>query len=106
MSGGGAGLKRERKKGVDGEGEEEDSQADIQSGSKGAVPPPLSGGGGSKSEHSGLMSMWFANKRWYHCEHCDYLNDRLYHRFYICSVCVYVYMQACVCLCLCPYLCL
>ena len=71
-------AKREKKMSLDGEGEEDDSQAEIHNGSR-PVPPPLSAGGWSKSEHRGLMSMWFQTKKWYHCEQCDYLNDRLYH---------------------------
>jgi hypothetical protein len=71
-------VKREKKMSLDGENEEDDGQAEIQNGSR-PVPPPLSAGGWSKSEHRGLMSMWFQTKRWYHCEQCDYLNDRLYH---------------------------
>jgi hypothetical protein len=54
-------------------------ESDMHSGHKGAVPPALSAGGWSNTEHVGLMSMWFQQKRWYHCELCDYLNDRLYH---------------------------
>lgn len=74
------GKRQDKKRSLDGEGEEEESQADIHGGSKGAVPPPVSAGGWNKSEHQGLLSMWFQHKRWYHCEACDYLNDRLYHR--------------------------
>jgi hypothetical protein len=33
------------------------------SGGRGAVPPPLSAGGWEKSDHQGLMTMWFQNKR-------------------------------------------
>lgn len=35
--------------------------------------------GWNKSEHEGLLSLYDGTKRWYHCEHCDYMNDRLYH---------------------------
>jgi len=71
--------KRDKRKSLDPECEPGESQAEILAGSKGAVPPPLSAGGWQKSEHTGLMSTWFQHKRWYHCELCDYLNDRLYH---------------------------
>jgi len=32
-----------------------------------------------KSEHDGLLTLHDGSKRWYHCEVCDYRNDRLYH---------------------------
>ena len=35
--------------------------------------------GWSKSEHEGLLFLHDGTKRWYHCELCDYMNDRLYH---------------------------
>ena len=36
-------------------------------------------GGWLKSEHEGLLTLHDGTKRWYHCEFCDYRNDRLYH---------------------------
>jgi len=74
-----ASSKRDKRRSLDSEDAPGESQAEIMAGSKGAVPPPLNAGGWQKSEHKGLLSTWFQHKRWYHCELCDYLNDRLYH---------------------------
>jgi hypothetical protein len=31
------------------------------------------------SEHDGLLTFHDGKKRWYHCQKCEYFNDRLYH---------------------------
>jgi len=33
----------------------------------------------AKSDHDGLLTLHDGTKRWYHCELCEYRNDRLYH---------------------------
>ena len=40
---------------------------------------PAPGGEWVKSDHDGLLTHHDGTKRWYHCELCEYRNDRLYH---------------------------
>ena len=54
------------------------SEAAKQETAASARPAALSGAW-VKSEHEGLLTLHDGAKRWYHCELCEYRNDRLYH---------------------------
>ena len=42
-------------------------------------PAAIAGSQWATSDHEGLLTLHDGNKRWYHCERCEYRNDRLYH---------------------------